>query len=47
MMMGGCRHSIHWEIWKPWQEDPYTVAPHLEGSGVELVVLGQGESLAV
>lgn len=38
---------IHWEIWKAWQEDPRSVAPHLEGSGIELVVLGQGESLAI
>ncbi len=36
---------IHWEIWRGWQEDPMTVAPHLAGSGTELIVLPQGGTL--
>jgi L-ascorbate 6-phosphate lactonase len=38
---------IHWEIWKAWQEDPRSVAPHLTGSGIELVILDQGDSLVI
>jgi L-ascorbate 6-phosphate lactonase len=38
---------IHWDIWKAWQEDPQLVAPHLAGSGIELVILAQGDSLAI
>lgn len=38
---------IHWEIWREWQEDPQAIAPHLAGSGTELVVLGQGETLDI
>lgn len=36
---------IHWEIWREWTEDPHKVAPHLAGSGIELVILAQGETL--
>jgi len=38
---------IHWDIWRAWVEDPHLVAPHLEGTGIELVLLEQGESLEV
>lgn len=36
---------IHWDIWKAWAEDPLTVAPHLAGSGIELIILAQGHTL--
>ena len=35
----------HWEIWREWGEDPHAVAPHLVGSGTELVILAHGDSL--
>jgi len=38
---------VHWDIWKAWQEDPHLVEPHLAGSGIELVLLAQGESMAI
>ncbi|MDB5057609.1 MAG: Zn-dependent hydrolase of the beta-lactamase fold-like protein [Chloroflexi bacterium] len=38
---------IHWDIWLAWQEDPHQVLPHLKDSSVELVILAQGDSLAV
>jgi L-ascorbate 6-phosphate lactonase len=38
---------VHWDIWKAWIEDPQLVAAHLEGSGIDLVVPIQGESLAI
>lgn len=38
---------VHWDIWQAWVEDPHAVAPHLAGSGIELVVLGQGDSLGI
>lgn len=38
---------VHWDIWQAWQEDPHAIAPHLEGSGTEPVILAQGESLAI
>jgi L-ascorbate 6-phosphate lactonase len=38
---------IHWDIWEAWQEDPHLVAPHLAGSGIELIILAQGDSLTV
>jgi L-ascorbate 6-phosphate lactonase len=45
----GARHvlPVHWEIWREWQEDPDAVAPYLSGSGIELIVLAQGDSLAL
>ena len=36
---------VHWEIWREWVEDPHAVAPHLAGSGTELVILTHGDSL--
>jgi L-ascorbate 6-phosphate lactonase len=36
---------VHWEIWREWGEDPHAVAPHLAGSGTELVILAHGDSL--
>ena len=38
---------IHWEIWREWVEDPRTVAPHVAGSGIEVVILEQGDALDV
>lgn len=38
---------VHWDIWREWVEDPHTVAPHLVGSGIEPVILGQGDSLII
>jgi L-ascorbate 6-phosphate lactonase len=36
---------VHWEIWREWVEDPHAVAPHLAGSGTELVILAHGDAL--
>jgi len=38
---------VHWDIWRAWVEDPYAVAPHLAGTGSELVILPQGGSLDI
>ncbi len=38
---------VHWDIWEAWVEDPYAVAPHLAGTGTELVVLEQGGALTI
>ncbi len=36
---------VHWEIWREWREDPTTIAPHLAGTPMELVILEQGGRL--
>ena len=38
---------VHWDIWKALVEDPHLVEPHLAGSGIGLVIMAQGESVAV
>jgi L-ascorbate 6-phosphate lactonase len=38
---------VHWDIWQGWLEDPHLIEPHLEGSGIALVILAQGESVTV
>jgi L-ascorbate metabolism protein UlaG (beta-lactamase superfamily) len=38
---------IHWDIWEAWREDPHAVAPYLKDKGTELVILAQGDSLAI
>lgn len=38
---------VHWDIWRAWVEEPHLVEPQLAGSGIEPVILAQGESVAV
>lgn len=38
---------VHWDIWKAWVEDPHLVEPQLASSGIEPVILAQGESVVV
>lgn len=38
---------IHWDIWREWAMDPTTALPYLAGTGIEPVILTQGESLDI
>ncbi len=38
---------IHWDIWEAWVEDPQALRAPLEGTGIELLLLGQGQSYAL